>query len=279
MTRREVSASAFDYLCVEMVNDALDRAWTRRARDDVEASARADDVHVRADVRDDATVAAACETLARTGERIGERCAERATRGMDPFADEQSAIMCACKVLDADARERADALKTNNKGTFVFHDDSFRAMRGVVGGARGRGTSGTTGERLASDASASSSAAARRPRTPPPSTTIPPFAPTSPFTPASSEAVFERSACARAFEANSERRPRLRRRRRRAVGARGPPASRSPWTSFERPTRATKRTRSAAHSRRARSGEMDRQTTDNRRRRARAGALKNIFSG
>ena len=162
MTRREVSASAFDYLCVEMVNDALDRAWTRRARDDVEASARADDVHVRADVRDDATVAAACETLARTGERIGERCAERATRGMDPFADEQSAIMCACKEFWTQTHgKRADALKTNNKGTFVFHDDSFRAMRGVVGGARGRGTSGTTGGRLASDASASSSSAAR----------------------------------------------------------------------------------------------------------------------
>ena len=162
MTRREVSASAFDYLCVEMVNDALERAWTRRERDDVEASARADDVHVRADVRDDATVAAACETLARTGERIGERCAERATRGMDPFADEQSAIMCACKEFWTQTHgKRADALKTNNKGTFVFHDDSFRAMRGVVGGARGRGTSGTTGERLASDASASSSAAAR----------------------------------------------------------------------------------------------------------------------
>ena len=161
MTRREVSASAFDYLCVEMVNDALDRAWTRRARDDVEASARADDVHVRADVRDDATVAAACETLARTGERIGERCAERATRGMDPFADEQSAIMCACKEFWTQTHgKRADALKTNNKGTFVFHDDSFRAMRGVVGGARGRGTSGTTGGRLASDASSSSSSSA-----------------------------------------------------------------------------------------------------------------------
>ena len=162
MTRREVSASAFDYLCVEMVNDALERAWTRRERDDVEASARADDVHVRADVRDDATVAAACETLARTGERIGERCAERATRGMDPFADEQSAIMCACKEFWTQTHgKRADALKTNNKGTFVFHDDSFRAMRGVVGGARGRGTSGTTGGRLASDASASSSSAVR----------------------------------------------------------------------------------------------------------------------
>ena len=162
MARREVSASAFDYLCVEMVNDALERAWTRRERDDVEASARADDVHVRADVRDDATVAAACETLARTGERIGERCAERATRGMDPFADEQSAIMCACKEFWTQTHgKRADALKTNNKGTFVFHDDSFRAMRGVVGGARGRGTSGTMGGRLASDASASSSSAAR----------------------------------------------------------------------------------------------------------------------
>ena len=160
MTRREVSASAFDYLCVEMVNDALDRAWTRRARDDVEASARADDVHVRADVRDDATVAAACETLARTGERIGERCAERATRGMDPFADEQSAIMCACKEFwTLTHGKRADALKTNNKGTFVFHDDSFRAMRGVVGGARARGTSGTTGARLASDASSAAAAA------------------------------------------------------------------------------------------------------------------------
>ena len=156
MTRREVSANAFHYLCVEMVNDALDRARRRRARDDVEASARADDV----DVRDDATVSAACETLARTGERIGERCAERATRGMDPFADEQSAIMCACKEFwTLTHGKRADALKTNNKGTFVFHDDSFRAMRGVVGGARARGTSGTTGARLASDASSAAAAA------------------------------------------------------------------------------------------------------------------------
>ena len=81
---------------------------------------------------------------------------------MDPFADEQSAIMCACKEFWTQTHgKRADALKTNNKGTFVFHDDSFRAMRGVVGGARGRGTSGTTGGRLASDASASSSSAVR----------------------------------------------------------------------------------------------------------------------
>jgi len=157
MTRGEVSSSAFDYLCVEMVNDALDRASTRRARDDGfgGASSAKDgggDYDDADDVRDDATVAAACETLARTGERIGERCAERATRGMDPFADEQSAIMCACKEFWTLAHgKRADALKTNNKGTFVFHDDSFRAMRGVVGGARARGTSGTSGTRLASD--------------------------------------------------------------------------------------------------------------------------------
>jgi len=164
MTRGEVSSSAFDYLCVEMVNDALDRASTRRARDDGFGGASSakdgggdhdDDVR---DVRDDATVAAACETLARTGERIGERCAERATRGMDPFADEQSAIMCACKEFWTLAHgKRADALKTNNKGTFVFHDDSFRAMRGVVGGARARGTSGT---RLASDAGGGGGASA-----------------------------------------------------------------------------------------------------------------------
>ena len=155
MTRGEVSSSAFDYLCVEMVNDALDRASTRRARDDgfggtTSAKGGSGDYDDDDDdVRDDATVAAACETLARTGERIGERCAERATRGMDPFADEQSAIMCACKEFWTLAHgKRADALKTNNKGTFVFHDNSFRAMRGVVGGARARGTSG---KRLASD--------------------------------------------------------------------------------------------------------------------------------
>ena len=82
-------------------------------------------------------MAAACETLARTGERMGERCAERATRGMDPFADEQSAIMCACKEFWTQTHGNEPTLKTNNKGTFVFHDDSFRAMRGVVGGARG----------------------------------------------------------------------------------------------------------------------------------------------
>lgn len=156
MTRGEVSSSAFDYLCVEMVNDALDRASTRRARDDgfggamMNARGGGDYDDDDDDVRDDdATVAEACETLARTGERIGERCAERATRGMDPFAVEQSAIMCVCKEFWTLAHgKRADALKTNNKGTFVFHDDSFRAMRGVVGGARARGRSGT---RLASD--------------------------------------------------------------------------------------------------------------------------------
>ena len=47
--------------------------------------------------------------------------------------------MCACKEFWTQTHgKRADALKTNNKGTFVSHDDSFRAMRGVGRRARAR---------------------------------------------------------------------------------------------------------------------------------------------
>lgn len=76
----------------------------------------------------------ACATLERIGERIGERAAERVSRGLAPCAAEQDAIMRACKEFWTYIHgKRVDKLKTNNKGVFVLHDDSFAAMRGVCG--------------------------------------------------------------------------------------------------------------------------------------------------
>ena len=127
----EVSRSAFDHLCAEMVREAFRATRAGAARGDA-GEAFMDDAADWMRRVDGETARAACDRLELVGFRIGERVGERVSAHEDPFADEQSAIMCACKEFWTFAHgKRVDALKTNNKGTFVFHDDQFRAMRGV----------------------------------------------------------------------------------------------------------------------------------------------------
>ena len=145
------SRSAYEHLCVELVRYVLQRS-SSTAKDDVD-----DDDDAKAKEDEDAfdadRVKDACETLELIGARIGERLAELATTtttttttsiaAMDPFGDQQEAIMCACKEfwLLSHGR-RVDKLKTNNRGTFVLHDDAFTAMRSVTQIAHGGGIGG-----------------------------------------------------------------------------------------------------------------------------------------
>lgn len=148
----EVSRSAFDHLCAEMVREAFRATRAGAARGDA-GEAFMDDAADWMRRVDGETARAACDRLELVGFRIGERVGERVSAHEDPFADEQSAIMCACKEFWTFAHgKRVDALKTNNKGTFVFHDDQFRAMRGV------RCSSSSAGSSAGSSAAASSAA-------------------------------------------------------------------------------------------------------------------------
>ena len=148
----EVSRSAFDHLCAEMVREAFRATRAGAARGDAGEEFMDDAADWMRRV-DGETARAACDRLELVGFRIGERVGERVSAREDPFADEQSAIMCACKEFWTFAHgKRVDALKTNNKGTFVFHDDQFRAMRGV------RCSSSSAGSSAGSSAAASSAA-------------------------------------------------------------------------------------------------------------------------
>ena len=143
------SRSAYEHLCVELVRYVLHResssssSSSSTTKDD-DAEAKEDE-----DAFDADRVKDACETLELIGARIGERLAELATTttttsiAMDPFGDQQEAIMCACKEfwLLAHGR-RVDKLKTNNRGTFVLHDDAFTAMRSVTRITHGGGVGG-----------------------------------------------------------------------------------------------------------------------------------------
>ena len=148
----EVSRSAFDHLCAEMVREAFRATRAGAARGDAGEEFMDDAADWMRRV-DGETARAACDRLELVGFRIGDRVGERVSAHEDPFADEQSAIMCACKEFWTFAHgKRVDALKTNNKGTFVFHDDQFRAMRGV------RCSSSSAGSSAGSSAAASSAA-------------------------------------------------------------------------------------------------------------------------
>jgi len=142
-TASTTSRSAYEHLCVELVRYVLHRS-SSTTKDDVDDDAEAKEDE---DAFDADRVKDACETLELIGARIGERLAELATTtqsiAMDPFGDQQEAIMCACKEfwLLAHGR-RVDKLKTNNRGTFVLHDDAFTAMRSVTQIARGSAIGG-----------------------------------------------------------------------------------------------------------------------------------------
>ena len=146
----EVSRSALDHVCAAMVREAFAATRAGAAKGDGADGALDDAVDWMRRV-DGEAARAACDRLELAGFRIGERVGERVSAREDPFADEQSAIMCACKEFWTFAHgKRVDALKTNNKGTFVFHDDQFRAMRGV--------RCSTSGSSAGSSADASSAA-------------------------------------------------------------------------------------------------------------------------
>lgn len=146
-TSTTTSRSAYEHLCVELVRYVLHRessssssSSTTKDDDDDDGDAKDEDAF------DADRVNNACETLELIGARIGERLAELATTttiAMDPFGDQQEAIMCACKEfwLLAHGR-RVDKLKTNNRGTFVLHDDAFTAMRSVTRITHGGGVGG-----------------------------------------------------------------------------------------------------------------------------------------
>jgi len=138
-TTSTTSRSAYEHLCVELVRYVLHRSssTTKVADDDDDDEGAFDADRVKD----------ACQTLELIGARIGERLAELATTttkiAMDPFGDQQEAIMCACKEFWSLAHgRRVDKLKTNNRGTFVLHDDAFTAMRSVTQVARGAGAGG-----------------------------------------------------------------------------------------------------------------------------------------
>ena len=136
------SRSAYEHLCVELVRYVLHReSASASSTTKGDAEAKEDE-----DAFDADRVKDACETLELIGARIGERLAELATTttiAMDPFGDQQEAIMCACKEFWSLAHgRRVDKLKTNNRGTFVLHDDGFTAMRSVTRIARGGGIGG-----------------------------------------------------------------------------------------------------------------------------------------
>jgi hypothetical protein len=108
-----VSESALDFLLLEATREYLDKG---------EAGRRA---------------------LDRMGYQVGAKLAERYTRDRPRFADSTEAVLFVCKEFwPLTFGKRVDSLKTNNKGTFVLTDASFRWTRNI----RAVGASAEAGE-------------------------------------------------------------------------------------------------------------------------------------
>ena len=124
--KREVSAAAYEYLMVEIIREFRRAAATEEDDTAGASGSRARDV---SDASTDARVEAALERL---GASVGRRIARLAASSCDPASDEQQAMTILCREFWTRAfGRRADALRTNNRGTFVVHDDAFAPMRSV----------------------------------------------------------------------------------------------------------------------------------------------------
>jgi len=123
---REISAVAYECFMVEIIRE-FRRAV--EAEEEEIAGASGSDGCARASGTMDARVEAALERL---GASVGGRLVRLAASSCDPPSDEQQAMTILCREFWTRAfGRRADALRTNNRGTFVVHDDAFAPMRGV----------------------------------------------------------------------------------------------------------------------------------------------------
>lgn len=119
---------AYEYLMVEIIREFRRAASAADGRADASASGTTAMRDV-SDVTTDARVEAALERLFA---RVGRRLARLAASSCDPASDEQQAMTILCREFWTRAYgKRADALRTNNRGTFVVHDDAFAPMRSV----------------------------------------------------------------------------------------------------------------------------------------------------
>ena len=112
---------AYEHLCAALVREV------RSAR------AREGDATSSDSIASDDDDAAVEDDLERVGARVGHGLAHLACARADPTHDDQGAMTLLCKEFwQATHAKRADALRTNNRGTFVVHDDAFAPMRCVT---------------------------------------------------------------------------------------------------------------------------------------------------